>query len=311
MTKFRIPFLCYLSILLVSLQLISCKTSKNTPNSKADLDKSLLWKVTGPGLTKPSYVFGTIHLIDADDYFLPKGTMSALDEVNNVVFELDMKEMSDMSNLMGMMNKLYMNEGKTLKDLLTDAEYKAVGDFFQEKGLPLFMFERMKPMFLSIFASGDMDPGGLQNGNMKSYEMELLEMAENSGKSTGGLETIDFQISLFDAIPYEAQAKMLVESIQKGSNDDEDDEFKKMTAMYKSQDINAMVRMISEEGSDVSGFEDKLLVERNRNWIPLMIEMAKKQPTLFAVGAGHLGGASGVLRLLMKEGYKLTPVSKE
>jgi uncharacterized protein YbaP (TraB family) len=311
MTKLRIPFLYFLSILLVSFQLISCKTSKNVPNSKADLDKSLLWKVTGPGLTKPSYVFGTIHLIDADDYFLPKGTMSALDEVNNVVFELDMKEMSDMSKLMGMMNKLYMNEGKTLKDLLTDAEYKAVGDFFQEKGLPLFMFERMKPMFLSIFASGDMDPGGLQNGNMKSYEMELLEMAENSGKSTSGLETIDFQISLFDAIPYEAQAKMLVESIQKGSNDDEDDEFKKMTAMYKSQDINAMVRMISEEGSDVSGFEDKLLVERNRNWIPLMIEMAKKQPTLFAVGAGHLGGHSGVLRLLMKEGYKLTPMSKE
>jgi uncharacterized protein YbaP (TraB family) len=310
MTKFRIPFLCYLSILLVSLQLISCKTSKNTPNSKADLDKSLLWKVTGPGLTKPSYVFGTIHLIDADDYFLPKGTMSALDEVNNVVFELDMKEMSDMSNLMGMMNKLYMNEGKTLKDLLTDAEYKAVGDFFQEKGLPLFMFERMKPMFLSIFASGDMNTGDLQSGKMKSYEMELLELAENAGKATGGLETIEFQISLFDAIPYDAQAKMLLESIEKGSKGDEDDEFEKMTKMYKSQDINAMVSMISEEGSDVSGFEDKLLTERNKNWIPLMIEMAKKQPTLFAVGAGHLGGQSGVLKLLMKEGYKLTPMSK-
>jgi uncharacterized protein YbaP (TraB family) len=307
MTNYNQHFVYLLSILLISFQLTSCKTSKNLGNNSNTLEKSLLWQVTGPGLSKPSYVFGTIHLIDAKDYFLPKGTMSALDNVSKVVFELDMKEMSDMSKLMGMMNKLYMKDDKTLKDLLTEAEYKAVGDFFQEKGLPLFMFERMKPMFLSIFASGDVDPGGLQNGKMKSYEMELLEMAENSGKSSGGLETIEFQISLFDAIPYEAQAKMLVEAIQKGSDSEGDDEFKKMTDMYKSQDINAMVKMISEEGSDVSGFEDKLLTERNKNWIPLMIEMAKKEPTLFAVGAGHLGGENGVINLLKKTGMKVKP----
>jgi uncharacterized protein len=309
MTKFRIPFIYFLSIVLISFQLVSCKTSNKASNTNADLEKSLLWKVTGPGLTKPSYVFGTIHLIDSKDYFLPKGTMSALDDVSNVVFELDMKEMSDMSKIMSMMNKLYMKDDKTLKDLLSDAEYKAVGDFFQSKGLPLFMFERMKPMFLSIFASGDMSPGDLQSGKMKSYEMELLEMAENAGKSTGGLETVEFQISLFDAIPYEAQAKMLVDAIQKGSNSEGDDEFKKMTDMYKSQDINAMVKMISEEGSDVSGFEDKLLSERNKNWIPLMIEMAKKQPTLFAVGAGHLGGDTGVIKLLKKTGMKVEPIN--
>jgi uncharacterized protein YbaP (TraB family) len=307
MSNYNQHFVYLLSILLISFQLTSCKTSKNLGNNSNTLEKSLLWQVTGPGLSKPSYVFGTIHLIDAKDYFLPKGTMSAMDNVSKVVFELDMKEMSDMSKLMGMMNKLYMKDDKTLKDLLTDPEYKAVGDFFQEKGLPLFMFERMKPMFLSIFASGDMDPGGLQNGKMKSYEMELLEMAENTGKSSGGLETIEFQISLFDAIPYEAQAKMLVEAIQKGSDSEGDDEFKKMTDMYKSQDINAMVKMISEEGSDVSGFEDKLLTERNKNWIPLMIEMAKKEPTLFAVGAGHLGGENGVINLLKKTGMKVKP----
>ena len=99
--------------------------------------------------------------------------------------------------------------------------------------MPLFMLERMQPMFLSVFASGDMDPNGLKNGEMKSYEMEFLDMAKNTGKATGGLETIDFQISLFDEIPYDAQAKMLVDAIK--SSDTDDGSLQKMTKMYVSQ----------------------------------------------------------------------------
>jgi uncharacterized protein len=284
----------------------SCKTTKATQESFKPLDNALLWEITGPGIEQPSYLYGTIHIIDAKDFFLPKGTMSAIDAAKKVVFEIDMNEMSDISAIMGMMNKIFMKEGKTLKDLISPEEYTLVSNHFQKIGMPLFMLERMQPMFLSVFASGDMDPNGLKNGEMKSYEMEFLDMAKNTGKATGGLETIDFQISLFDEIPYDAQAKMLVDAIK--SSDTDDGSLQKMTKMYVSQNINAMVSMISEDGSEIAGFEDKLLTQRNINWIPLIIEGAKKEPTFYAVGAGHLGGPQGVVNLLRKAGIKMTPV---
>ncbi|MBK9255614.1 MAG: TraB/GumN family protein [Saprospiraceae bacterium] len=285
-----------------------CKTTKSqiSDNDYKPLENALLWKITGKELKEPSYLYGTIHIIGAEDFFLPKGTMTALEASKKVVFEIDVKDMTDISSLMGMMNKIFMSDGQTLKDLLNEGDYDLVKSHFQKIGIPIFMLERMKPMFLSVFAYGDMDPSGLQSGSMKSYEMELFEMAKNSGKETGGLETVDFQIGLFDEIPYEAQAKMLVESIK--SSDSNDDSFAKMTEMYVNQNIEKMIEMISEDGNEISGFEDQLLYQRNKNWIPLILNASKSEPTFFAVGAGHLAGPKGVIHLLRNAGLTVKPV---
>jgi hypothetical protein len=284
---------------------ISCKTSQNLVNTDV-LEDSLLWKIQIEGNEQPSYLYGTIHLIPAEDYFLPQGTLSAIDNSKEMVFEIDMNEMNDMAALMGLMDKIFMNDNKTLKDLITQEDYDVVNAHFKKIGMPLGFLERFKPMFLSVFAYGDMDPNGLKTGDVKTYEMELFEISKNKGMSVDGLETIDFQIGLFDAIPYEDQAKMLVETIKNSGGDT--DEFKKMVEMYKAQDINAMVTMLSEEGEKVENFEDELLVKRNKSWIPIMIEKANNQPTFFAVGAGHLGGEIGVIKLLRKQGVKVTAV---
>ena len=169
------------------------------------------------------------------------------------------------------------------------------------------MLERMKPMFLTVFASGDMDPAGLQNGSMKSYEMEFLEIANNSNKPTEGLETIEFQLSVFDSIPYTAQAEMLIETIKE--EDKDNSQFADMVQMYKNQLINDMVSMIGDEEEQLSEYEDILLNKRNEAWISGMKTMMSEMPTFFAVGAGHLAGERGVIHLLRKEGYTLTPIS--
>lgn len=307
MKYFKSGSILSLIVLFLFVGLISCKTGKSAAQQYKPLENSLLWKISGQGIKNPSFLFGTIHIIQSKDFFLPKGTMSALDQTKKIVFEIDMKEVSDISAMMGIMNKVFMKDNHTLKDFMTEEDYTMVGKHFQKMGLPLFILERMKPMFLTVFAYGDMDPSGLKNGNMKSYEMELLEMAKNSGKETGGLETIDFQIGIFDEIPYDVQAKMLVDAIR-ASSVSENDEFKKMTDLYLSENINAMVNMISEEGSEVIGYEDKLLNERNKNWIAQIIQACKTEPTFFAVGAGHLAGPEGVINLLRKQGMQVTPV---
>jgi len=271
------------------------------------LEKSLLWEISGPGIKQPSYIFGTIHLIDGTKYFLPPGTMAALEKSKKVVFEIDMKEMSEMSSLMGMMGKIFMQDNLTLKDLLSEDDYSLVKKHFQKIGLPIFMVERMKPLFLSIFSNTDMDPSSLKNGKMKSYEMEFLSLANSMGKATGGLETIDFQISLFDDIPYETQAEMLVSGIREqgsaiSASEDE------LTTLYLTQDVDAMSRYISGESQEMKGVEDKLVRKRNESWIQPILEQSRIQPVFFAVGAGHLGGQKGIIRLLREAGCKVKPI---
>ncbi len=298
-----------LSTLLILL--FSCSGFKNTVANEQAIDKrldnALLWKVTGNGLSTPSYVYGTIHIIDNDDYFLPDGTLAAMDAAKEIVFEIDMNEMTDISAQMGLMKKAFMKDDITLSDLISEGDYELVKAHFKKMGLPLFLFEKMKPMFLTVFAGNDFDPMSLQNGDMKSYEMEMFEIANKTGKSVAGLETMDFQISLFDSIPYKDQATMLVESIK--ASDVGAEEFKTMVALYLSQDVDGMYEMTGSEEGGVSGYEETLINQRNRNWIPQMKEKMKNHTTFFAVGAGHLGGDQGVIRLLKREGYTLTPIS--
>lgn len=320
MIKLLKPFQYLLSTVLVISLLAGCKTSKAQLDEATQtaakvvkdekLANALLWKISGNKLTQPSYLYGTIHIIDKDDYFLPEGTLGAIDASEKMVFEINMEDMSDMNAAMSLMQKAFMSDNLTLKDLLSEEDYKMVGDHFKKQGFPLMFFERIKPMFLTVFASGDMDPMAMQSGKIKSYEMEFMEMAKDSKMPMGGLETIDFQMSVFDSIPYKDQAQMLVESIQSG--DTGTDQFKQMVDIYKKQDLNAMQEMFAAEQGGLEGYDDLLLVGRNKNWIPLMVDMMAVQPTFFAVGAGHLGGEFGVINLLKEKGYTLTPfVSKK
>lgn len=296
---------------------IACKSSKTgliddktaavvEEVKEVELADALLWKISGNGLTKPSFLFGTIHIIKKEDFFLPEGTLGAIEDSEKMVFEINMEDMSDMSMAMSLLQKAFMDDNLTLKDLLSEEEYELVNNHFKKTGIPLMFFERIKPMFLTVFASGDMDPMGMKTGKIKSYEMEFMEIAKDSKMPMGGLETIDFQMSVFDSIPYEAQAKMLVESIETG--DTGTDQFKEMVDVYKRQDLNAMQEMFAQEEGGLDGYDDILIVGRNKNWIPHMKDMMVAQPTFFAVGAGHLGGKYGVIRLLEDEGYKMTPM---
>ena len=290
----------------------ACKQSESIPKDapsveEFSLENSLLWKISSNDLQQSSYLYGTIHIIEGDDYFLPEGTLSAIDESETIVFEIDMSELNDLSKQIGLLKDAFMKDNLTLKDLLSDEEYAIVSEHFQKMGMPLFLFERFKPMFLTVFASGDLSPDDLQSGRMKSYEMEFFEMANQADKSVGGLETIEFQMSVFDSIPYTDQAKMLVESIKVADTDS--DQFRTMVEIYKKQDLNAMMAMFEEEEGGIGDYEDLLLVKRNRNWIPIMQDYMANGKTFFAVGAGHLGGKTGVIQLLRDAGYTVIPYS--
>ena len=159
---------------------------------------SLLWAITGNGLEDTSYLYGTIHLIGKEDFFLTDATKTSFEKSEKVTFEINMEDMTDMSAQMGLMMKAFMNDGSTLESLLEEEQYKEVKAHFEKMGMNDLiwgMMERIKPMFLSVFASMDMNGGGgFDMGEMKSYEMEFMGMAREEDKTMGGLETAEFQM---------------------------------------------------------------------------------------------------------------------
>ena len=302
-------YISYLSLsFLTVLFITSCSAPKTAQQDSDKLPNALLWKIEGKGIKEPSYLFGTIHMITKEDYFLPEGLEEAFNKSDKVMFEIDLDEMSDMGSLMGMLTNLMMSDGMTLKKLLTPEEYKEVAAYFEDMGLPMAMLGKVKPMFLSMLAEVNMDPSAMESEEIISYEMELYDKANQDKKDVGGLETMAYQLSLFDSIPYKEQALMLLDAVR--GNNAESDMFDQTVALYKTQDIEGMVNMVSESEKDSdSNFEDVLLNNRNQNWIPIMSKKIASGSTFFAVGAGHLGGPQGVIRLLRKEGYEVTPVS--
>lgn len=295
------------------LLLTGCKSQQKAvtypPDQLAPAEKALLWKISGNGLKKPSYLFGTIHLIPKNDLQFSEATTKALLGSERIAFEIDMKEMMSLRTQFSLLTKAFMKDGVTIKDLLSAEDYQLVQTRLEEKGFGKGMFERMKPMFLSMML-GNEDGAGVmpqtETGHTTAVELELWRIAKRNKIKSAGLESVEYQLSVFDAIPYKDQAKMLVESLR-ATDDSGSSQLDEMIQMYKSQDIQAMQKMIASDES-MKQFESALLGNRNRNWIPVMGRMMRTQSTFFAVGAGHLGGQEGVIALLRKEGYRVAPL---
>ena len=178
-------YLPYISLSLLSLLFItSCSGPKAAQQDSDKLPNALLWKIEGKGLKEPSYLFGTIHMINKDDYFLPEGLEEAFDNSDKVVFEIDLDDMSDMGSLMGMLTGLMMKDGMTLKKLLTPEEYKEVSTYFEGMGLPMVMLgihQGLTPLHAQLIADHGFTQllpilamaGGGQDG-MNSVWIELL-----------------------------------------------------------------------------------------------------------------------------------------
>ena len=294
----------FFSTLLVLIGFTAQAQSKETP-SVQKRENALLWEITGKGLTKPSYLYGTIHLIPKTDFFLTDATKKALNESQKVVFEINMKDMQNPMMLFGIMSKAMMPRGQKLRDLISAEDYALVKKRFETIGLPLPMLETIKPMFLSAMVEGGDNPMDTTGkSETTAYEIEIMKIAEQGKKEMGGLETMEFQMGIFDSIPLKTQAEMLVKSIK--SVNDGASEFKAMVEMYKNQDIEAMAGTMKSETSgenDLGKYESILLTTRNKNWIPLIVKNSAAKSTFYAVGAGHLGGEMGVVNLLRKEGF--------
>lgn len=278
--------------------LVACICMMVFFNGKAQETKSLLWKVEGDGI-KTSYVFGTFHMLPKEDFQLKQKVKNAIESSESIVLELDMDDPNLQSE---MMKESVLAEGNSLKNFMDEQEYATLDTYFNEKmGVGMDKFVSFKPMVLSSMVMMTyLDKG------FASYEGTLIEMAAAQQKEVKGLETVAFQMGMFDKQPYEEQiddvVKLLVEdALMK-------DMFAEMIALYKAEDVHSLYTYMDEYFDGDIELMERLLHERNANWIPKIGTLSKDEAVFYGVGAGHLGGDKGVINLLKKEGYTVTPI---
>lgn len=274
------------------------KTADQTKDAVKPLNEaSLLWKVEGNGI-KPSYVFGTVHVLKEKDFDMKEKVKKAIDQVDQLVLEVDM---DDPNMQMEMMKHVTMKDGITIKDLVNEAVYKKIDDKLkQAMGVGVQMFDTWQPMMVSTLLL--MDIIGEQPA---SFEASLTEMAQKNELEILGLETMEDQLNFIHNIPYEEQTKMIIAYIDEGESMIA--EFEALTKTYLSEDIDALHRLMEKQAQGYD-FMDNLVDDRNQNWIPQIKKLASDKASFFGVGAGHLGGSKGVINLLRKAGYKVTAV---
>lgn len=282
--------------------LFSGITNLTAQTKKVQEQSALLYEISGNGLKTPSYIFGTIHIICPNDMISTDKFDKYLDATERIIMEIDLDDQAEMSS---MGKALYLPEGKTLADYLTAEQYAKVGELVKDTlGTPIENVKNIHPLFLSVMINTT--PKAMGCSPAGSYELTFLQTAVAKKKPIDGLETVAFQIEKVNSNFLEKQAVELYKMALDPKKSF--DEFKFMIEAYKAQNSDEIYKVTQKYFAADPNFEANLLTKRNADWIPKIEKAVKEKPSFIAVGAGHLGGKTGVLSLLREKGYKLKPI---
>lgn len=266
---------------------------KTQAQTSPKLENSLLWEVSGNGLSKPSYLYGTIHMICSSDYFLTDKTKKALESAEKLVLEINFSDPKEMSQ----MQQLAM--GKELLSKKLNPEQLAKLDAILKKTTGMTVQQVDSFSLLTVMSLISMKSFGCND--LKFYEMEFIEQAKKRNIEIGGLETVKQQFDMFEkAYTDDETIAMLEESTPEESS--------KLVSTYKAENVDEMYDFTTDKKYTSEKTKKIILDERNQNWVKIMPELMKKQSVFFAVGSAHLAGESGVINLLRKAGYKVKPI---
>ena len=268
----------------------------------AQTDNALLYEVTGNGLTAPSYLYGTFHLVCPTDLIITDPMKKAMADTKQLYLEVDMDDPMLMSK---MQTAMVLPAGKTAKDYLSADDYKLLDDYLTKTmSVKLDLVNTFRPIGLTSFLLM-----GMLHCQPASYDMTFAQMATAQKKEVLGLETMESQLAVLEKKPLEKQFKELADLAREPEKAQK--EFADLLAAYKAKDLSQMREVMKNSGTagEFAEMEGPLLNERNANWIPVIEQAAKTTPTFFAFGAGHLIGDKGVIALLKKQGYVVKAVA--
>lgn len=288
--------------------------------SATAMHAQLLYKISGNGLTAPSYIIGTHHLANVGFIDKIPGVKDALTATEQVYGELNTDLMQNADSLKAMQQAMRLPEGQNIKTLLTDEQFKRLDAFVtkmmgvgmshpmvsaQLMGLtPAALMQQFTLLIYMQNHMGEFDP-------TSSFDAYFQAQAKKNNEPVGGLETMKFQQDLlYTAMPLKRQVEQLMCLIDNvdwylAQMDD-------LTKAFYAQDLDGIEKASDEKlnnSCDATDAEtDALLYNRNADWMTKMPAIMAAKPTFFAVGAAHLAGEKGLLSLLRTAGYTVEGV---
>jgi uncharacterized protein YbaP (TraB family) len=260
-----------------------------------------LWRVAGS--SNSVFLLGSIHLLRAEDHPLPRAIDDAYDEAEVVVMELDMDDLDPLSTQAAFNRAGVMNDGKTLRELMGEDDYRDAQLAASAIDIPLDMLDQSEPWLAAMTVELMMlyrigfDP-------MLGVEMTMTARASADGKPIEGLETVEEQLGFLDELPIAAQREMLLQTLRQGA--DLETSVDLLVDAWRTGDTATLERELLAGFEAQDELHDALIVQRNRRWASTIgAWLDDEQDYLVVVGALHLVGEDGVPALLDRAGFDI------
>lgn len=265
----------------------------------ATAGKHVVWRVSKQGQTV-AFLAGSVHVLSEREYPLPAIYDTIYAETRVLVEELDLGEAADVGTAMAMATGAILPEGQTLRTLLEASTYDRVAKKAAAAGLPMVLLDRMKPWLAAMTLTvPELQRAGFDPS--RGLDRHFYERAKGDGRTVRGLETMTYQLDRLNGLSMPMQIEML-----RAMLDDVDTQVAGVADIvrgWRTGDVAALERLLLKEFKDAPEVYERLLVERNRNWAPVIGECQATAPCLVVVGAAHLIGPDSVVALLRGAGF--------
>jgi len=269
-------------------------------------NNSLIYKIQSD--TNTVYLLGSIHVLAEEYYPLTRAFSYAYYNSQKVVFEIDPEIL--FSPEASKKNEKYytFQNGKTLQTVLSPSTYRLLKKRLKTLGIDIKDVHKFKPWVIYLTMSGGVD-SSIDFRPDLGIENHFYRMAKDAGKPTGGLESMQDQLDVFDTLPMNVQEALLKESLAFTNSKKREKAFLHMVKSWHQGNLDGLEELV-ESFKRYPLYYKNLLVQRNHNWVPQIEEfLTEEKNVLVIVGAAHLPGEDGLLHLLTEKGYELERVS--
>jgi uncharacterized protein YbaP (TraB family) len=277
--------------------------------AKQGPERCFLWKVSSK--TTTVYLLGSMHVAKADLFPLPKEIEDAFAKSAKLVVEVD-TEAADKAKMQQLvLQKAKYADGESLSKGLSKKTMESLEKYCAKKGIPVANLEPFRPWFVSVVVSVQ-EITALGFGD-NGIDKHFLKKAKAEKKPIVDLETIDAQMNLFTDLTPDFQDKLLAKTLSEAG--EIKSQMEKMTAAWKAGDAKAMNNLMVgdtlKQHPEMKGLMAKIFDERNVKMVEKIDEMLKGTDSCFVVvGAGHLVGEKGIVKLLEEKKYQVEQVMR-
>ena len=285
---------------LVTAGLLAGSLLAGTAAARSPADPGLVWELRGERNT--IYLAGSMHLLRPDAAELPAPVQRAYRDSTQLVMEIDLDDLDPQAGAAFTATHGTYAPGSSLRGALGEARWGRVVEEGTKLGLPSAVLDRLEPWVVALVLSvAQMNAAGLDIN--AGVEQQLQTRAQTDGKPIEGLETMDFQLSIFDNLPAEEQARFLDLTLAEGEQ--MTGQLDALSAAWREGRAQELEALLLGEYAKFPELYEALVYQRNRNWIPKIRALGERDGNvLVVVGALHLVGDQGVIAMLEQAGFE-------